>query len=66
MTSSLDIYRTAALLIREYGAQALAIAVKRAHALDNQKDVEGTAVWLGIANAIRALNEPSDPNRPKH
>lgn len=50
MTSQLDIYRTANVLIQQYGDQTLSIATKRAQALADQDDIEGA----GDAEITRA------------
>jgi hypothetical protein len=56
MTSDLDIYRTAAVLVREYGPeQAPLMAAKRADALLEQGDVDGQRVWKAVLRAVEEL-----------
>jgi len=54
--ADLDIYRTANLLVKEYGAQqAPLMAAKRADALLNLGDVDGQRVWKGVLRAVQEL-----------
>ncbi len=56
MTSDLDIYRTAALLIKEhgnYGAQAH--AAQRIDELKVAGDQDGEIVWIKVLDAVRDL-----------
>jgi hypothetical protein len=56
MTSDLDIYRTAAVLVREYGPeQAPLMAAKRADALLGLGDADGQRVWKAILRAVQEL-----------
>jgi hypothetical protein len=56
VTPPLDIYRTANLLVREYGAdQAPLIAAKRADALLELGDVDGQRVWKAVLLAVQEL-----------
>ena len=55
MTSELDMYRSAHVLIKQYGDAANFHAAQRADELLDQGDVEGAAVWRGILEAIREL-----------
>jgi hypothetical protein len=64
-TSQLDIYRTASLLLKQYGDEALSIATKRANALADQDDIEGAAVWLSVIRAIKELKSIT-PEGPTH
>jgi hypothetical protein len=65
MTSQLDTYRTANVLLKQYGDEALSIATKRANALADQDDIEGAAVWLGVIRAIKELKSTT-PEGPTH
>jgi len=58
----LDIWRTAHVLIKEYGEEASLIAAKRADALLAQGETEGFAVWTRVVAAIADLerNEPRE------
>jgi hypothetical protein len=55
MTSDLDVYRTANLLMQQYGAEAPLIAAKRADALLNLGDLDGQRVWKGVLSALEEL-----------
>jgi hypothetical protein len=59
MTANLDIYRTANVLVKEYGAeQAPLMAASRADALLYRGDVDGQRVWKAVA-AGRAGVDPA-------
>ncbi len=62
MTTDLDIYRSAAALIKRYGEDALIQAAMRADALLDEGDMEGSAVWRQILAAIEELlrKEPGE------
>jgi hypothetical protein len=47
-----DIYRSAKLLVDQYGAAAPVQAALRADAMIERGDMEGAAVWKRIATAI--------------
>jgi hypothetical protein len=56
MTADLDIYRTANILVKEYGAeQAPLMAAKRADALLGLGDIDGQRVWKAVLRAVREL-----------
>jgi hypothetical protein len=55
MTSDLDIYRTAAVLMREHGDNAALEAAQRADAMLECGDVEGSAVWLCVLHAVEDI-----------
>jgi hypothetical protein len=56
MTSELDIYRTAAVLVREYDPeQAPLMAAKRVNALLALGEVDGQRVWKGVLRAVQEL-----------
>ena len=52
MTSDLDIYRTANVLIREHGEDATLEAAQRVAAMLEKGDMEGKAVWLRVLHAV--------------
>jgi hypothetical protein len=55
-TSDLDIYRTANLLIEQFGADdAPLIAARRADALLGLGDLDGQRVWKSVLRAIEEL-----------
>jgi len=51
----IDIWRTAALLIRQHGEDASFVAGKRADELLAQNDFLGCTVWMRIVHAIGDL-----------
>jgi hypothetical protein len=53
--SDLDVYRSAKLLIDQYGAEAPVQAAMRADAMIERGDMDGAAVWKRIATAIFAI-----------
>ncbi len=55
MTSDLDIYRSANVLIREHGDEAVIAAVKHADAMLEKGDLEGQAVWKRIVRAVEEI-----------
>jgi hypothetical protein len=56
VTPLLDIYRTANILVREYGAdQAPLMAAKRADALLELGDVDGQRTWKAVLLAVQEL-----------
>ena len=57
--SDLDAYRTAWLLVKEYGAAVPLIAAKRADALLELGDLAGSPVWRGILHAVEDLRNTS-------
>ena len=59
--TELDIWRSANILLKRYGAEAVFIATKRADALLDQGDVQGSSAWVRIAKAITDL-ERRTPN----
>ncbi len=55
MTSDLDIYRTAQVLIREHGEDAALEAAQRADAMLETGDMEGAAVWRRVLKAVEEM-----------
>jgi hypothetical protein len=56
VTSELDIYRAASILMRDYGAeQALLIAAKRADPLLDRGDADGQRMWKAVLRALQEL-----------
>ncbi len=63
MTSELDVYRAAHLLIKRHGDDAADIeAAMRADACLAAGDMEGRAVWLRIVKAIEELLSEERPD----
>ena len=61
MTSNLDIYRAANVLIQKHGEDAPILAAMRADELMEVGDMEGRAVWLRIVKAIEELLSEERP-----
>ncbi len=55
MTSGLDIYRSAQVLIREHGDDAGLEAAQRANAMLERGDMEGAAVWRRVLKAVEEM-----------
>ncbi len=55
MTSDLDIYRTAKLLVDNHGAEAPFHAAMNADAMLAKGDMDGRAVWLRVVKAVEEL-----------
>jgi hypothetical protein len=55
MTSDLDIYRTASVLIREHGDEADLVAAERADSFLEAGDVDGCAVRKGVLKAVKEI-----------
>ena len=55
MTSDLDIYRSAKLLIDQHGEDALTFAITQADKRAEAGDREGRRVWLSIRESIEEL-----------
>jgi hypothetical protein len=52
---NIDIYRTANLLIQQYGEEAPVHAAMKADEMLAQGNLDGKAVWLGVIRAIEEL-----------
>jgi len=62
MVPDLDVWRAAALLIKQHGKNAEIAAAQRADELLDRGDIEGQRVWLRIRRAVADLQaEPSGP-----
>jgi hypothetical protein len=56
MVTDLDLYRTANILIQQYGVDnARPMAAKRRDALLELGDVDGQRVWKGVLRAVEEL-----------
>ena len=62
MTSDLDIYRSASVMISQHGEEAALAAGMSADSLLDKGDTEGYRTWLRIVVAIRELQKttPAD------
>ena len=55
MTSALDIYRSAQVLVKHHGEDAPIHAAMRADAMLEAGDLDGLAVWKRILRAVEEL-----------
>ncbi len=55
MTSDLDIYRTANVLIREHGEDAALEAAQRADAMLEKGAIDGQRVWKRVLKAMKEI-----------
>ena len=55
MTSDLNIYRTASVLIREHGEDAALEAAQRADAMLEKGSVDGQRVWKRVLAALKEI-----------
>ncbi len=61
MTSDLDIYRSAKLLIDQHGEDAPIFAAMQADKCLEAGDLDGKAVWMGVIRAIKELLDQQLP-----
>ena len=61
MTSDLDVYRAAKLLIEQFGEEAAVRAADRADALLAEGDLDGALIWRAIGEAIEGLQRGRRP-----
>ena len=68
MTSDLDIYRSAKLLIDQHGEDASIFAAMQADKCLAAGDMDGKAVWMGVIRAIKELKDRRPPaaGQPVH
>ena len=62
MNLSPEVYRTATLMIAEYGELAPAGAFIKADQLSDAGDEKGRDVWLRVAKAVEELLSDERPN----
>ena len=55
VTTEIDIYRAANLLIKDHGDEAVIEAAMRADAMLEEGDLDGLAVWKRILAAVEEL-----------
>ncbi len=53
MTSDIDIYRTASVLIREHGEEPALVPAERADSFLEAGDMAGSVVWKQVLKAIK-------------
>jgi hypothetical protein len=61
MTNDIDIYRSALLLLRQHGNDAVLVAASNADSLLAEGDIEGQATWKRIVRAIDELATQAVP-----
>ena len=68
MTSDLDIYRSAKLLIDQHGEDAPIFAAMQADKCLEGGDLDGKAVWMRVIGAIKELlnQQPPGSGIPLH
>ncbi len=67
MTSDIDIFRSASVLIREHGEDAALEAAQLADAMLERGDMEGAAVWRRIVKAVEEMQrEERWPGQTAH
>ena len=68
MTSDLDIYRSAKLLIDQHGEDAPIFAAQQADVCLEAGDLDGKAVWMRMIRAIKELQDQRPPTagQPLH
>ena len=57
LTSDLDIYRSARLLIDQHGDEAAIRAAERVDKLSDIGDLDGAATWCRILDAVRQMRD---------
>ena len=62
MTTELDIYRTANLLIKQHGEEAPIHTAMRVDAMLEEGDLDGYGVWRRILKAVEELLSKERPN----
>ena len=67
MTSDLDIYRIASVLIREHGEDAAVEAAERADAMLKNGDPDAAAVWKWVTLAVEDIQRTElGPSETQH
>ena len=62
MTSDLDIYRSANVLVKQHGQDAPIEAAMRADAMLDNGDLDGYAVWKRVIKAVEELMSKKRPD----
>ena len=62
MTSDLDIYRSANVLVKQHGHDAPIEAAMRADAMLDNGDLDGYAVWKRVTKAVEELLSKKRPD----
>ena len=61
MTSDLNIYRLAHVLICQHGEDAAIDAARRIDAMLEKGDIEGKTVWLRVLHAVEEIAAGTEP-----
>jgi hypothetical protein len=61
-----ELYQAASRLLAEQGEDASWHAIDRARALAEIDDIDGTVLWIGIAQAVRELQRDRRPGEAVH
>lgn len=64
MTSDLDVWRAANLMMKRYGRDAAIVAAQRADELLAKGDVEGQIVWKRIVLALVEWEKAAPEGKP--
>ncbi len=63
----IDVFQSAAVLIKQHGDDAQLVAIKRATKMLDAGDVDGYAVWKRIMDAIKDMQrETPRPGEQRH
>ena len=65
MTSEIDIYRTASVLIRDYGDEADLVAAMRADAMLEKGSLDGLRVWKRVLAAVKEIQREEPRENPE-
>jgi hypothetical protein len=63
LTSDLDIYRTASVLVKHYGEDADLEAVQRADAMLEKGSLDGQRVWKRVLAAVKEIQRQERGSR---
>ncbi len=68
MPDEIDIYRSAALFIKQHGEDAPIFAAQQADACLEAGDLDGKATWMRVIGAIKELlnQQPPSSDTPLH
>lgn len=66
VVEEIDIWRSAALMLKQYPEDAAIIAAMRADALLDQGDADGFHVWKRVVAAINQLERKPSASEPRN
>ena len=64
MPDEIDIYRSANLLIKQHGDEAVIFAAMQADSCLEKGDLDGKVVWQAVIKAIEELQDTTASNDP--